>query len=252
MITRQTMQAMILAAGLGTRLKPITDKLPKALIPVRLKDGCQGPLLGLLLDKMCDQGVTRVVVNVHHFAPQIRTYLDEYLKRKELPLQIAVSDESPLLLDTGGAIREARLLLDPQEPFLIHNVDILSNLRLDHFFARHKASDLATLLVSRRDTPRQLLFDRHWRLVGWTNTQKGEIRWVGEPCNINDCTMRAFAGIHIMSARAMPLMEPWPRVFSVIDFYLDSARSHVIRGIEIPGLEITDIGKPLTLDNILL
>lgn len=246
------MQAMILAAGLGTRLKPITDKLPKALIPVRTNDNCQGPLLGLLLDKMYDQGVTRVVVNVHHFADQIRTYLDEYLKRKELPLQIAVSDESQQLLDTGGAIREARLLLDPREPFLIHNVDILSNLRLNDFFARQKASDLATLLVSRRDTPRQLLFNRDWHLVGWTNTQKGEIRWAGEPCNINDCTMRAFAGIHIMSPRVMPLMEPWPRVFSVIDFYLDSARSQVVRGIEIPGLEITDIGKSLTLETILL
>lgn len=246
------MQAMILAAGLGTRLKPITDKLPKALIPVRSSDGSQGPLLGLLLDKMYDQGVTRVVVNVHHFAAQIKTYLNEYQKQKEIPLQIAVSDESPLLLDTGGAVREARLLLDPREPFMIHNVDILSNLRLDDFFACHRASDLATLLVSQRDTPRQLIFDRHRHLTGWTNTQTKEIRWVGEPCNMKDCMMRAFAGIHIMSPGAMPLMETWPRVFSVIDFYLESARFQVIRGVEIPGLEITDIGKPETLDKILL
>ncbi|HNR27149.1 MAG TPA: sugar phosphate nucleotidyltransferase [Bacteroidales bacterium] len=246
------MQAMILAAGLGTRLKPITDKLPKALVPVRLQDGSHKPLLELLLDKMSEQGVNRFVINVHHLAGQIRTFIKDYLERKGLPIQIAVSDESQLLLDTGGAIREARSLLDHAEPFLVHNVDILSNLHLDDLYSRHKESDLATLLVSQRDTPRQLLFDKQWHLVGWTNTQKGEFRWVREAYPMKDCMMRAFAGIHIMSPLVMPLMDPWPRIFSVIDFYLETARTEVVRGIEIPGLEITDIGKPGTLENLIL
>jgi MurNAc alpha-1-phosphate uridylyltransferase len=246
------MQAMILAAGLGTRLKPITDKVPKALIPVRTEDGSKKPLLEILLDKMSAQGVTSVVINVHHLAEQIRNFIGDYLQIKNKSLQVMISDESDLLLDTGGAIRNARSLLIPGQPFLVHNVDILSDLDLNDLFNRHIHADMATLLVSQRDTSRQLIFDSQWHLVGWTNKKTGEVRRVRGICSSQECFMRAFSGIHVMSPDVLPIMENWPSVFSIIDFYLDQAETHVIRGTEIPGLKITDIGKPEVLRNIML
>lgn len=246
------MQAMILAAGLGSRLKPITDTVPKALIPVRIDNGNKKPLLEVLLDKMSAQGVSSVVINVHHLADQIRDFIDDYLQKKNKSLRILISDESDLLLDTGGAIRNARSLLVPGQPFLVHNVDILSDLELNDLFNRHIHTDIATLLVSERDTSRQLIFDGQWRLVGWTNKKTGEVRRVRGVCSGQECFMRAFSGIHVMSPDVLELMENWPPVFSIIDFYLDQAETHMIRGTEIPGLKITDVGKPEELNNIIL
>lgn len=247
------MQAIILAAGLGTRMKPVTDKVPKALVPVNTGHGVQKPMLELLLDKLALQGFTHIVVNVHHFAGQIRTFISDYLERKELSLHICLSDETDLLRDTGGALRKARALLDPSQPFLIHNVDIISDIDAARLVACHQATDsLATLVVSQRDTPRQFLFDDRWRLAGWTNTMTGQVRRVAGHSPAQACHTRAFAGIHVMSQAVMPLMDTWPEVFSVIDFYLEQAGTHTVRGMEIPGLRITDIGKPESLRNITL
>ena len=162
------MKAMIFAAGLGTRLKPITDTMPKALVPVGGE-----PLLHHVICKLRDAGYTHLVVNVHHFAGQIR----EYLATHDFGVSIAISDESAQLLETGGGIAHAAPLLLPcEDPILIHNVDILSNLDLAWFRSEVRPSALSTLLVSERETSRYLLFGEDMRLMGWTNVTTGEVR----------------------------------------------------------------------------
>ena len=162
------MKAMVFAAGLGTRLRPITDSLPKALVPV-----CGEPLLYHTLHKLKSAGYTDIVVNIHHFPQMIR----EYLQTHDFGLDVSISDESDRLLETGGGILHARNLLLPlDEPFLVHNVDIVSNLDIAWFRAQMRPDALATLLVSERKTQRYLLFNEEMRLVGWTNIGTGEVR----------------------------------------------------------------------------
>ena len=144
------MQAMIFAAGLGTRLKPLTDTMPKALVRV---DGI--PLIEHVAEKMKCAGVERIVVNVHHFAGQVISFLHD---NGNFGMDIRISDESDMLLDTGGGIKKALPMFIPDEPVLIHNVDILSNVDLRWLYEKHDGAD-ATLLVSRRATKRYLLFD---------------------------------------------------------------------------------------------
>ncbi|MBP1530885.1 MAG: NTP transferase domain-containing protein [Bacteroidaceae bacterium] len=232
------MKAMIFAAGLGTRLKPLTDHMPKALVPLNGK-----PLLGILLDKLGNYGFDDVVINIHHFADMIEEWAKE-----ERPdnLRIRFSDERQQLLETGGGIRHARPLLEDAERFLIHNVDILSNCNLPQFMAAGREAE-ATLLVSQRETQRYLLFDDQHRLVGWTNTATGEVRSPNPELNPNQCHRRAFAGIHQMSTSLFPLMDKWPEKFSIIDFYLSICASHCIMAYEQPNLRLMDVGKIATL-----
>ena len=161
------MNCLIFAAGLGTRLKPLTDAMPKAMVPVAGK-----PLIEHLLRKVAAAGFDKAVVNVHHFADQII----DFVSSRDFGLKIASSDERDALLETGGGIKKAQSLLGTDQPFLAHNVDILSNLDLRQFYQMHRSRDLATLLVSRRTTSRYLLFDAERRLVGWTNVQTGEVK----------------------------------------------------------------------------
>ena len=160
------MKAMIFAAGLGTRLKPLTDTMPKALVPVGGK-----PLLEILIRKLKASGFDEVVINVHHFADQIIRFVNE---NEGFGLNIRISDETACLLETGGAIKKAVPLLNGnrqnEEPFMIHNVDILSNLDFGTFMNCQSADSerAATLLVNKRETSRQLLFDKENRLVGIT------------------------------------------------------------------------------------
>ena len=153
-------QAMIFAAGLGTRLKPLTDTMPKALVRV----GGQ-PLLWHVIMKLKKAGYERIVVNVHHFASQITDYL---AANDHFGLDIRISDETEALLETGGGIKKALPLFDPSEPILIHNVDILSNLDLNAL-----PMDAPLLVVSERKTKRYLMFDDEMRLHGWTNIETG-------------------------------------------------------------------------------
>ncbi|MBR6195639.1 MAG: NTP transferase domain-containing protein, partial [Prevotella sp.] len=161
-------QAMILAAGLGTRLKPLTDSMPKALVRV----GGQ-PLLWHVVMKLRAAGYERVVVNVHHFAQQIVDYL---AANDNFGIDIRISDETEQLLETGGALKKAQALFDPDEPVLIHNVDILDNVDFDWLRRRHLDDEDAVLLVSRRTTQRYLMFDNAMRLMGWKNTATGEVK----------------------------------------------------------------------------
>ncbi|MBQ8712790.1 MAG: NTP transferase domain-containing protein, partial [Prevotella sp.] len=190
-------QAMIFAAGLGTRLKPLTDTMPKALVRVG-----EQPLLWHVVQKLKAAGYERIVVNVHHFAQQIVDYLEA---NNNFGLDIRISDETSALLETGGGIRKARPLFDPQSPVLIHNVDILSNLSLEAL-----GGDSSTLVVSQRTTKRYLQFDDDMQLVGWKNVETGEVRG-------REGRSLAFSGIHVITPQLLALMDSWPERFPIMD-----------------------------------
>lgn len=232
------MKAMIFAAGLGTRLKPLTDTMPKALVPVAGK-----PLLQHVIEKLSSAGFDDFVINVHHFADMI----EEWAGQNAQGLSIRFSDERSELLETGGGIRHASPLLEDTDRFLIHNVDILSNVNLSDFWSKGHDAD-AVLLVSERVTQRYLLFDDDMRLVGWTNIMTGEVKSPYPHLDPSKYRKLAFAGIHQMSTSMLPLMQSWPDKFSIIDFYLKECATRFIRGYVQPGLRLMDVGKLDTLD----
>jgi NDP-sugar pyrophosphorylase family protein len=221
-------QAMIFAAGLGTRLKPLTDTMPKALVTV---GGM--PLIWHVIMKLKAAGYERLVVNVHHFAQQIVDYL---AANGNFGLDIRISDETGGLLETGGGIRKALSLFDPTSPILIHNVDILSNLNLAALPA-----DETVLVVSERKTKRFLQFDDTMRLVGWKNIETGEVKG-------REARSLAFSGIHVLGPSMFPLLEDWPQRFPIMDFYLAVCNQQLIRGYEACNLRLLDVGKLDTLE----
>ena len=237
-IQENDMQAMIFAAGLGTRLKPLTDTMPKALVPVGGE-----PLLRHVIELLKAARAGRIVVNVHHFADQVKNYLSE---NDNFGMNIRISDESDALLDTGGGLRKAQSLFLSDRPILIHNVDILSNVDLRTFYDLHVNHD-ATLLVSERKTKRYLLFDDDMRLVGWTNTETGEVRGPFPHIDVSQCRRYAFSGIHLFSPRLFPLMDDFPDKFGIIDFYLNVCAHADIRGYLKSDLKLMDVGKLDTL-----
>lgn len=227
---------MIFAAGLGTRLKPLTDTMPKALVPV---GGV--PLLDILMKRLLQAGVTEVVINVHHFARQIEEHVEAM---GQYGIQVHFSDETDKLLETGGGIKKAAGYFD--EPFLVHNVDILNNVDLASFYQVGKLH-AATLLVSERKTQRYLLFNDRNRLVGWTNLQTGEVKSPYAGLDVSKCKKYAFAGVHTCSPVLFPYFEQWGDRFSIIDFYLSLCDQMGIYGYPMPGLRIMDVGKQETL-----
>ena len=235
------MKAVIFSAGLGTRLKPLTDTMPKALVPVGGR-----PLLDLNIRKLQAQGYDRFVVNIHHFAQQIV----DYVAQQDYAPLVHFSDETEALLETGGGLKKAAPLFIDDESVLIHNVDILDNVDYDWFSRQHQPDEDAVLLVSRRKTKRYLLFDNAMRLMGWKNIETGEIKSPfeyirrtglsqhGEPLN-----MFAVSGIHSFSPRLFPLMDRFPERFTIIDFYLSVChRSHIV-GLLKEDLKVLDVGK---------
>ena len=265
---------MILAAGLGTRLKPLTDTMPKALVPV---GGV--PLISHNIRRLMGYGYDRFVVNVHHFAQQII----DYVNVQDYSSLVSFSDETAQLLETGGGLKKAALLFDDDSPILIHNVDIFDNVDYDWFMRQHQEDEDAVLLVSRRKTKRYLLFDNSMRLMGWKNVETGEVKspfqWLRESDFVIDDHLQvvatansslftpfptdgrlpvafhsplyafAFSGIHSFSPRLFPLMERFPDRFSIIDFYLSVChRSHIV-GLVKDDLRVLDVGK---LDSLTL
>ena len=247
-------QAMILAAGLGTRLKPLTDTMPKALVPVG-----GTPLLDINIRRLQAQGYDRFVINIHHFAQQIIDHVRECYPQtpntQHPAPKILFSDETEQLLETGGGLKKAQHLFRDDEPILIHNVDILDNVDYEWFARQHQPDEDAVLLVSRRQTKRYLLFDNAMRLMGWKNIETGEIKspyeYVrrtglsqhGEPLN-----MYAFSGIHSFSPRLFSLMDRFPDRFGIIDFYLSVCHRARIVGLVKDDLRLMDVGKLDTLD----
>lgn len=242
------MKTLIFAAGLGTRLKPLTDTMPKALVPV-----CGRPLIEHVSRKLRASGVESAVVNVHHFADMV----EEWTRAQEI-MPMEVSDERTCLLETGGGVLHARRYLEGCGHFLIHNVDIISDLDIPWFASQIREDSMATLLVSDRKTSRYLLFDPDtMRLVGWTNVTTGEIKSPYPDLDMTKCLKMAFSGIHMMSDTVFDVMDSYVREkgfdpvsprFPIMDFYLSVCAEKGIYGVVANELELVDVGKLDTLE----
>jgi MurNAc alpha-1-phosphate uridylyltransferase len=218
------MEAMILAAGLGTRLRPITDGTPKALVAVRGR-----PLLGHVLDRLVAAGATRIVVNTHHHADQIAAFLARHAPPG---VEIALSPEPDGPYDTGGGLLAAAPLFRRVAPFLLHNVDVLSRIPLDALLAAHgtawrRRPDrlIATVAVQARDSRRRLLFDDQG-LLGWENRDADGVVRASERVRAPEGTVRpwSFTGIHVVEPAVFDLAGERRGTFSIINWYLDLAR----------------------------
>lgn len=230
------MKAMIFAAGLGTRLKPFTDHHPKALAEVNDKT-----LLEHTIRYLQRYGIEDVVVNVHHFADQIEQVIQD---NSGFGSWVTISDERDVVLETGGGLQKAAHNFVGNEPFVVINVDVLTNLDLGQMIEAHRDSDaIATLAVMKRDSSRQLLFDQHMLLCGWTNTQTGQQRISRE---VTWMQPFAFSGIQVLSPAILDM--PFTGKFSMIDVYLHYAASYVIKGFDHTGNIFIDVGKPESLE----
>lgn len=238
------MQAMILAAGAGTRLRPLTERVPKALIDVGGR-----PLLTHVMDRLVAAGADRIVINTHHHDEQIT----DFLARHAPPgIEIAVSPEPDGPYDTGGGLLAAAAWFRRDEPILLHNVDVLSAIPLTNLIAGHRAASaaaegrlLATVAVQSRESSRRLLFDRHG-LLGWENrdaagTVRGEERVRDAAGPVTDWS---FTGIHVIDPAMLGLCDR-TGVFSIIAWYLDLARKgYTIRPADVSEYEWIDVGTP--------
>ena len=263
------MRAMIFAAGLGTRLKPLTDTLPKALVPLAGKT-----LLQWQIERLKAAGITDIVVNVHHFPDMIINYLRD---NDNFGCRIAVSDERDMLLETGGGLRKAKSLLlgigsresgNNDEPILICNVDILSNIDLPTLLHAYNPEEMGVVVVSPRDTQRYLLFDETNRLCGWTNIATGEIRPASLVSSLNilpptgeadlqakptyqlqrsDLSPLAFSGMQVLNPRIFDVMDKVVAEkgdkFSLIDLYLSIAEKEILRAFIPENYRMMDVGK---------
>lgn len=252
------MKAMIFAAGLGTRLKPLTDTLPKALVPV-----CDKPLIEHVARKLFAAGVDEAVVNIHYFADKVEQWVNgqQWIAttketKCEGKMLVEISDERELLLETGGAVLHARHYLEGCGRFLIHNVDILSNCDIRWFEQQVKDDALASLLVSDRKTTRFLLFAPDtMRLVGWMNTDTGDYSVVSPDIVPQECRALAFSGIHILSDQVLALMQEYVEEkglpvddvkgtrFPIMSFYMWAAAKRPIYGVVAEDLQFIDVGK---------
>ncbi len=210
---------MIFAAGLGTRLRPYTNDKPKALVAVN-----GTPMLGLLLGLLERQGIDFVVINVHHYAEKIVDYVKNL--RKNLKMEIHISDESDFLLDTGGGLLKAKKYFLEGEPFLVHNVDVISEINFQELLNEHqKNGNAVTLAVRNRKTSRYFLFDSSHRLCGWKNMKSNEIKI---PCRPEGKMFSlAFSGIQIIDPLIFNYMDKQGK-FSITNFYIDLAAKEKI------------------------
>jgi len=244
------MKAMIFAAGLGTRLKPLTDNMPKALVPLAGKT-----LLQWQIERLKAAGITDIVVNVHHFPDMIINYLRE---NNNFGCRISVSDERDMLLETGGGLRKAKSLLrevgscesgNSNEPILICNVDILSNIDLPTLLNAYNPDEMGVVVVSERDTQRYLLFDEENRLCGWTNIATSEIRPASLASSPNNliASRLAFSGMQVLNPRIFDCMdevvEKKGDKFSLIDLYLHITEKEILRAYIPENYRMMDVGK---------
>lgn len=224
---------MIVAAGMGTRLLHLTKNKPKALVELHGK-----PLLQLQIEKLIAMGFNEIIVNVHHFADQIIHFLQGH---EDFGIRILVSNESDLLLDTGGGLQKASWFFDDNKPFIVHNVDVLTNLDIMDMLNVHSESGaLSTLAVRSRSTSRYLIFDEDNTLCGWKNLKTGEKIMARETSSPHDL---AFSGVHCISPAIFDQLTETGR-FSIINTYLRLAKSNVIKAYRHPESSWLDVGKP--------
>ncbi len=230
------MKAMIFAAGLGTRLKPITDTIPKALVPIGGKT-----LLEHTITKLAEEGFDEQIINVHHHAEKIIEFLKE---KNNFGIRIEISDEREMLLDTGGGIRKAAHFFEDGAPFLVHNVDILSNAKLKDLYDAHlQDGNDVTLLVKERETSRYLYFGEDNLLKGWMNLKTKETKSPFSNFGTNKVRQYAYSGIQIISPKIFQLMENYPAKFPIMDFYIANAGAARIGHLLNNSLRMIDVGK---------
>ncbi len=224
---------MILAAGKGTRLQPLTNNKPKALVEIDGK-----PLLEIIIKRVISFGFKEIVINVHHFADQIYQFLDEH---NNFGIDIQVSDEQDLLLDTGGGLLKAKSLLLDGDPILVHNVDIITNLDLIDLYNFHcRNGALATMAVKERNTSRSLLINPEGELSGWRNNVTGEIKH--SKGNLEELTPIAFSAIHVISPQIFNHITE-TGAFSIMDVYLRLAKTLKIATFDHPNDYWLDLGR---------
>ena len=236
------MKAMIFAAGLGTRLRPLTNDRPKALVEVAGK-----PMLRRVIENLIAYNFTDITINVHHFGEKI---IDFVAANDSFGVDIHISDERGMLLDTGGGILKAREWLDGDEPFLVHNADILTDLDLRKFYEYHLGHGAdATLLTARRSTACYLLCDADSRLCGWVNKSTGDTLPAGFVYTPGEYQEMAFGGIHVISPSLFESLAEYatePK-FSIVPFYVAMCRKLKIMSYAPQGYRWFDVGKPETL-----
>lgn len=233
------MNAMIFAAGLGTRLRPLTDHCPKALVKIG-----NVSLLEMAIQKMVRLGITKIVVNVHHFASQIIEFIENH---PPVHAEIIISHEQHQLLDTGGGLLNAAPLFDKNVPILIYNVDVVTNANLEELIHHHQAGDnLATLLTQERMASRFLLFNHQNLLTGWRNPKTGEEKWVSTP---QPFTALGFNGIQVIRPDLLELISK-RGAFPIIPEYLNLAKNHRIEGWSQWQGEWFDAGTPEKIEKI--
>jgi NDP-sugar pyrophosphorylase family protein len=227
------MKAMILAAGIGSRLQPITNSIPKALIPLN-----GTPLISYIINRLKSIGITEIIINTHHFAEQIIDYIT---RKNKFNIRIEFSNEEELL-DTGGGLKKAGWFFDDNQPFLLHNVDVVSNIDINYLLNEHNhLKGLATLAVRNRHTSRLLLFDRQMCVAGWQSHNQSKI--IREKSD-HSLLSFAFLGIHLISPEIFDFMPDLNR-FSIVDAYLQiSERRDGIYGTVINDGFWIDVGKP--------
>ncbi|MBI4646040.1 MAG: nucleotidyltransferase family protein [Bacteroidia bacterium] len=212
------MKAMIFAAGLGTRLAPLTNTKPKALIEI---NGVA--LLEIVIKNLIKQGITDIIVNVHHLVQSIIDFLDE---KQNFGINICISVEKEKPLETGGGLMKASWFFNDDKPFLVHNVDIIANIDFNKMYDIHlQSGNIATLAVRNRKTSRYFLFDKYEYLCGWENMKNSEIRITRKPAS--KLHSLAFSGIQILSPEIFNFIEE-KGVFSITDVYIRLAADHKI------------------------
>ncbi|MFP4024865.1 MAG: NDP-sugar synthase [Thiohalospira sp.] len=230
------MKAMIFAAGKGTRLKPITDSIPKALVKI---NGV--PMLERVILKLIKTGVDEIIINVHHFAQQIIDFLQE---KNNFNIRIEISHEKDMLVDTGGGLKKASWFFNDNYPFIVHNVDIISNIDLTKMLEYHQQNNsLATLAVRERESSRYFLFNYQNQLCGWENVKTGEVINYNPT---NDNKKFAFSGIHIIHPEIFNYF-PNDLSFSIIKTYLDLSQDHPVIAYPHNHDFWFDIGNPCKL-----
>jgi NDP-sugar pyrophosphorylase family protein len=233
------MKAMILAAGLGTRLRPLTETKPKALIEVNGK-----PILEIIILRLKKYGFRDIIINVHHHYKQV---LDFVKSHHNFGVNIQISDEREQILETGGGIKKASWFLDGSESFLVHNVDVISDIDLKEIYDFHyQRKPLATLAVKDKDSARSLLFDNTYRLCGWENRDTGASRVIGNVME-KDRTRIGFCGIHVIDPLIFKYMGEKEK-FSIITTYMNAAADQIIYGYPVEENLWIDIGSFKQLD----
>jgi Nucleoside-diphosphate-sugar pyrophosphorylase involved in lipopolysaccharide biosynthesis/translation initiation factor 2B, gamma/epsilon subunits (eIF-2Bgamma/eIF-2Bepsilon) len=234
------MNALIFAAGLGTRLREYTENKPKALVPLAGK-----PLIQRAIENLKSFGVKHIVINVHHFADQVIDFISQ---NHSFGIRIDISDERDMLLDTGGGLKNAAHFFDGDEPILIYNVDIISNINLLTLLEFHKQNKaLATLVVRRRETSRYLMFDENMLLSGWKNFSSGDTI-ISRATEFAGSEPLAFSGIHVVQPEIFDFITETGK-FPIMDLYLRLAKDHPIKGYLDQSDLWMDLGKPAQLAN---